>query len=406
MTQPGAASSKAGVPTIAIIETLRESRATSILIALALARPRSVRVVVSHWHGLDFSGSNVRLREAYYRVTDDLKFEACAPNANDRVDALFFDGPESGTLDAHDALSLQKLSRAGMDMHGLPLYKVIDGMMLEASCRGVMTNALGTSQAGGPKHNQELKLRRYEKATGRRVDRPETYIARPHEVQGVLSIFASRSQNCLLKPVYGEGGCGLRIVHPGQSVSPPSHTLVVQQLIADPLLLGGHKADLRCYLLVDVNNRSSSKRLHPVFLRRAFAAYVPATEAAEITNTNYRARHGLAPDMCLLMPMADISPRLCDEITTKLDLLAIQLLDAYFLDLVHGKVGSAVIPNRLILFGVDVLVAVPANAEPRLYFLEANPFPAFFRGVPACDAAIEEMFSAEYLPALRGSAQT
>lgn len=394
-----------GIQTIAIIETLRETRATSILIALALARPHSYRVLICHWHTLEFSPSTVFVRGAFYQVTDDLRFETHTLNEVRPVDALFFYGPNSGTLEPQDAPVLQKLFAAGIDSYGVPLYEVVDRLMLAASLRGVVTNALGTSRAWGPKHNQELKLRRYEKATRRTVIRPETYIARPHELRMVLSIFARRSETCLLKPVYGEGGRGLRIVRPGVSVSRLNHTVVVQRLIPNPLLVDGHKADLRCYLLIDVDDRQSSKRLRPIFIRRALAPYVPESETAEITNTSYRARRGHPPDMRLLAPMPSISPQLYDEITSQLDSLADCLLDAYFLDRDHQQAGSNVVAKRLILWGVDALIALYANSEPRVYFLEVNPFPAFFRGVPACDDAMEEMFLTEYLPALTRSGQ-
>jgi hypothetical protein len=396
-------SSPAATPTIAVIETLREARPPSIRIARALARPQSDHVLLCHWHGLDFSEGTVLLRGEFYSVTKDGKFEACRPNENRRVTALFFDGPEAGSLETHDASALQKLCAAGIDAHAVPLHIVVDRLMLEASRRGVITNALGTSRAWGPKHNQELKLRRYEKRTGQTVTRPKTYIARPHELQQVLSLFAARSEISLIKPVFGEGGSGFHIVRPGESFPRFEGTVVVQRLIPNPLLLQGHKADLRFYLLIDVHNRQLSKRLRPIFFRRAAVPYVAGSEAAEITNTAYRIRQGLLPDVRPLAPSPDICRNTCEEITSQVDSLANRLLDGYFWDLADAHDLQALIPNRRILFGIDALVAVPRGATPFLYFLETNPFPAFFRGVAACDGAVEEMFSTEYLPALTRS---
>jgi Tubulin-tyrosine ligase family len=398
--QPTGASARSVVPTIAVIETLREARATSIRIALALARPQSARVLVCHWHSLNFSPSTVFVCDAFYRVTAQQQFECSAADEQRQVDALFFFGPDSGTLDTHDTPTLDKLCAAGIDAHGVPLYMVVDRMMLEASRRGVITNALGTSRAWGPKHNQELKLRGYEKATGHTVVRPETYIARPHELRAVLSRFAARSESCFVKPLFGEGGLGLHIVRPGESAPQCDRTVVVQRLIPDPLLVEGRKADLRWYLLIDENNRLLSKRLLPVFVRRASVTYLAGNEAAEITNTHYRLRHGLKPDMFPLAPMPDISPDLFGEITAQLDSLASRLLDAYFWDAALAPVVEAEPAKRLIILGIDALVALPAQSKPCVYFLETNPFPAFFRGMQTCDAAMEEMLAIEYLPAL------
>ncbi|HEX3470101.1 MAG TPA: hypothetical protein VHT28_02850, partial [Silvibacterium sp.] len=251
------------------------------------------------------------------------------------VDALFFHGPDSGELTERDTPALDRLAAAGIDVGGQPIYIVVDRMMLEASRRGIVTNALGSSRSWGPKHHQELKLRRYENATGQAIVRPKTYIARPHEVRAVLSIFAERGECCLIKPAYGEGGLGFHIVNPGEPFPRFDYTVVVQPLIPDPLLVEGHKADIRFYLLINVDDRRASGRLSPVFIRRAAAPYVAQNLPAEITNTSYRLRQGLPPDMRPL----DLTPGICrnqrTQILSQLDSLAQALVDAYFWNAAH-----------------------------------------------------------------------
>jgi hypothetical protein len=370
-------------------------------IAQALARPGLADVLICHWHGLDFSTNGVSLRDGSYHVKSTGSVEAHPLCEARPVNALFFYGPDSGELTERDTPVLDRLSAAGINAHGVPMFIVIDRMMLEASRRGVVTNALGTSRAWGPKHNQELKLRSYEKAGGRAIGRPRTYIARPHELRAVLSIFAGHAESCLIKPAFGEGGLGLRIVRPGDNFAHLDCTVVVQRLIPDPLLVEGHKADLRWYLLLDVDDRTLSGRLGPVLIRRAAVSYKynAETEAAEITNTTYRRRRGLGTDMRLFAPMPDIPQRLHEEIIAQLDSLASDLVDAYFWDAIHQGAPGIEVPNRRIVFGIDVLVA-DATRKPRVLFLETNPFPAFFRDVPDCDGAVEEMLAREYLPAL------
>jgi hypothetical protein len=319
------------------------------------------------------------------------------------VDALFFYGPEPGELSDADAAPLARLSEIGIDVEGAPAYIVVDRMMLEASRRGVVTNALGDDRRWGLKHQQELNLRRYENATGQIIARPHTLIARPHEVMGAVASFADRGETCVVKPTLGEGGEGLRVVRPGEPFHPSDvATVVVQRLVPDPLLVKGHKADIRCYLLIDVDEPRRSGRVGPVFLRRAAVPYVAGHPSAEITNTSYRYRHGLAPDMFPLDQAPGISPGLHGEILGRLEALATSVVDAYFWsaanDVAAGRVSGPV-PNRVILFGVDVLVSGPPSS-PELRFLEVNPFPSLYRGLQPCDVAVDDMISRQYLPAL------
>ncbi len=384
-----------------VLETCDPPRTVSVRIARALACPQSARVLLCNWRGLDFSQDRVRLRGPIHRVAGDGQVEtdiACEPLD---MDALFFYGPDSCGLVDSDQEALQRLSAANIDCSGMPLYMVLDRMMLEASRRGVLTNALGSSRSWGPKHHQELKLRRFEAATGRFISRPRTLIARQHEFAAVLRVFAASGDICILKPVFGEGGCGLQIVAPGDSPQTPAGTVVVQRLIPNPLRVEGHKADLRFYLLIDTNHARASGRIGPVLLRRAAEPYLPNSLPAEITNTSYRARHGLEPDIRPLELTPGISPGLRLWILAQLDALADALVDAYFWNAAREAQLSpgSDIANRLIVFGIDAMVA-DAETTPCLYLLEWNPFPAFFRDSPAADRAVEEMLAREYLPRL------
>jgi hypothetical protein len=332
-------------------------------------------------------------------VTSSGKLERSTISGDLPVNALFFYGPDSGVLKSKDNAALERLAASGIDVSGAPLYIVVDRMMLNASCSGLVTNALGSSRSWGPKHIQELKLRRYESATGQLIVRPRTLIARPFELRAVLSRFSSRGKACLIKPAFGEGGRGFQIVRPGDAVPQCENTVVVQQLIADPLLIEGHKADIRFYLLIDVNDERSSGRVGPVFLRRAAIPYIPQSLPAEITNTAYRLSRGLPPDMRILAEAPCVSPDLRNKIASELDSLARLLVDAWFRD---AEANGNLVPNRVILFGIDALVASPLRS-PRLYFLEWNPFPGLYRDLRNCDAAVDEMISRDYLPFLARS---
>lgn len=383
-------------PTIAIIETLDHLRSTNVRVAYALARPRSTNVLLCHWHGLELSNFGVTMKGRVHRVENGSITPHIITDAVP-VDILFFDGAESGELTESDMPVLERLAAAGVDVLEIPRYRAIDRMMLEASRRGVVTNALGSSRSWGPKHHQELKLRRYESATGQIISRPKTYVARPHEVRAVLHIFAEHGEVCLVKPAFGAGGRGIHIVRPGESVPQFEDTVVVQPLIPDPLLVEGHKADIRFCLLIDVGDVRASRRLSPVFLRRAAMPYVPNDLTAEITNNAYRLRHGFPPDVRPLSNVTGISHDLQTEIINQLDSLAQLLIGAYFWN--AGQDSTEQVANRVLLFGIDVLVASLATT-PRLYFLETNPYPAYFPNLPDCDHEVEEMLSREYLPVM------
>ena len=103
--------------------------------------------------------------------------------------------------------------------------------------------------------------------------------------------------------------------------------------------------------------------------------------------------------MRLLRPSPDISQQLHDEILVQLDAMANHLVDAYFCDVAQQCTAGTEVPNRRIVFGIDSLVA-DVGRKPRVFHLESNPFPGFFRDVPDCDAAVEQMLGEEYLPTL------
>lgn len=298
----------------------------------AFARASSAEVLICHWHSIDFTDEAVTAQGPVYRVTPGRALVAMTIDKALAIDAMFFYGPYCGVLTPRDGHALQRLICAGIDVAGVPLHFVVDRMMLAASSRGIATNALGWARNWGAKDQQEFKLRRYEQATGHIVNRPETHVAHPHELRAVLAAFAKRGEVCLLKPVLGEGGRDFRVVRPGRTYTERlGSSVVVQRLMPDPLLVAGHKADVRCYLLIDAGGRTS-KRLSPIFVRRAAMPYVPTDLSAEITNTSYRSLQGLPPDIHPLGLVPDIGADLRAEIICELDSLMNALIGAYFWD--------------------------------------------------------------------------
>jgi Tubulin-tyrosine ligase family len=389
-------------PIIAVVEAGSTPRMESLRIASAFERAAPVAVLLCHWHCLQFEGAKVTVSGQAYRVTSNHRPTPVMIEPRVPVKGMFFYAPDSGHLTQQDATARDRLAAVGIDSSGDNVFDLVDRMMLEASRRGVVSNALGDSQVWGPKHLQELQLRRYELASGQTIARPKTYIARPNEFQYVLSLFARRRETCLVKPTFGQGGVGIAIVRPGEFCGIPVQPVVVQRLIPDPLLVEGNKADIRLYLLINTDQEIASSRVGPILVRRAAMRYRAESLPTEISNTAYRWRLGLPADVRLLETVPDIAESIKEWIVTEVNLLARGLIRAFFWNARNQSAGGDLVPNRRLLFGIDVLVTVPAD-EPHVYFLESNPFPLLFRGLPDCDSAIEEMLTCEYLPALAGS---
>jgi hypothetical protein len=264
----------------------------------------------------------------------------------------------------------------------------------DAARSGLATNAAGADARWGRKDELELLLRAYERATGRAVRRPETIVAAGPQIPAVVASFAARGLECIVKPANRSRGEGHAIVPAGASPVPAVRGgAVVQRLATAPLLIAGHKADLRCYALVDCGRPERSRRVGPAIVRLAPAPYIRGRADAEITNGAWRRRLGLPPATFLLERAPGIDEALVRRLAAGLDALTGDLLDAH--RWWAGERGG----RRVLLWGLDVL-ATPGG---ELSLLEINVHPRLFRGEPHCDAAVAEMLRTVYLPALAGS---
>jgi hypothetical protein len=396
--------SRMGGSTVVVVETSDRARPTSVRVAAAFARANLGDVLLCHWHDLRFLQDVVVASSGIEYAVKGGIVESVTFRGNVEPSVLFFYAPNTGLITARDRVFLERFTATGIDVGGRTAYAVVDRILLEASRRGLVTNAIGPDRRWGPKHYQEFKLRRYEAATGRVVPRPNTHVATSLQVPRLISRFAGRTDLCVIKPAFGDRGHGIEIVSPDD---PPAWTIaedcvVLQDLLSDPLLIDGHKADLRCYLLIDVDNVTASGRRGPILVRRAPAVYERGMVTAEVTNTAHRLRRGMPPDILPLEEAVLIDERLRDAIVSQLEVLLHELTQVYFWDArcLDESTTPQRVPNRVILFGVDVLVTISGSGHPSLYFLEVNPFPGFYRGSIPCDIAIDEMLAREYLPAL------
>jgi hypothetical protein len=384
---------------VVVLDSDDPPRSISLRVAGAFAGAETAAVFVCHWRQVALAEAGVVVRPPLIRICTTGQIVAIRDGPPIPASVLFFFAPESGFVPHADLDALRALQRSDIVGDTRLVCDVVDQIMLAAARRGVVTNALGDAVRWGRKGQQEAEIRLYEHHTRRAVPRPETVCASRETVSRVVASFSARGLTAIVKPNLGGGGQGIAIIGPGDRVRLPdaSEHWVVQRLLSDPLLVGNHKVDLRCFLLLDLDERSRSRGLNLMLVRAAPAPYRPAQLLSELTNTAIRTSYGLAPAVWPLACVPEIAAPLREEIAARVAVLLDELVLTYFW---HD--GGRCVPrveNRVLLFGVDVLIA-GQSGERLPYFLEVNPLPALFRGAGCADRAVETMLRHEYLPAM------
>ncbi len=359
-----------------------------------------VRVLIGSWHRLVLDGERPRLGGPFLELEDGEQ-RAFAPREPVDVDALWFFPVAGGSaLDEEELVAARRLAARAAGSTAVRIDAAARALFA-AACREVVTNAPGPLARLGRKDQLEYALRRFTRATGRRIRRPDTEPAVGARLAATLRAFGGR--DCIVKPANAARGESIAIVAgtatqpPADSAFPPAMQLVVQELVTDPLVIAGTKTDLRCYLLVDVTARSRSCRIGPVLARGAAAPYRRLDPAAEITNTSYRRRLGLAPSIRpLAVALADDQATYA-RMARSVDRLCAEVLDFVFDVLAAERLPTP--PRQVMIWGIDVL---PSGrlAPDRLDLLEINIYPQLYRNDRLCDALIDQMLIADYLPAV------
>ena len=376
-----------------------------IRIARVLSREHSAEVLICPWYQVRFGKDVVSLRGPMLQVAEE-QIRSFSPDTPKAAHAmLFYPASKSGEAGEtkEEKAALKRLSSMGLVTAGTDRNSIVARIMSESSRRGIVTNAQGFDGRWGRKDQLEFALRSHTRSTGRKVPRPETFVVLEPQIPNVLKSFAGRGLDCVIKPANRARGEGVQIMRPSTPWEPSSNkgNFIIQELVQEPLLVNGHKADLRCYILIDTGRKGASRRLSPVFVRLASVPYMRGKEVAEITNTSYRRQLGLPPAIYPLEQM-DVIP----EVTRKavlagLDKLTKELIEARFWWAESLAIQDTGYPEsrRVIVWGLDV-IASQTSAGIQLYLLEVNVYPQLFRGSHICDRAVEDMLRYSYLPAL------
>lgn len=390
---------------LVIVQTGPDPVPADLWAARAMSERFGLEVLLCPWYNLELVARAVLISGTVLRVSGNLVQPIVIARQQAReVDMLFFTGASggepAGRLPAEQQ-PFRRLVSMGVIGEDVSRFFLVDQLLAEASRRGVVTNAVGRPRAWGPKHELELRLRAYRRATGRRFPHPETFIAARAQLPTVLKSFARRGVDCIVKPAFGAWGAGSRAVRPDSAwhLGSNAQQFVVQQLVPRPMLLGGHKVDLRCHVAIDVDNRQRSRPIPPVLIRRAGVAYRRGKNDAEINNLTYQRLHRLRSTIMPIEEMPGISVPIREAILRQLDHLSEQLIDAYFLwmESVRGRHPEWIIPSRVLLWGLDVGIS-RTNRSVRLLVLENNARPQLRRSVASCDRAMAAMLRSSYLP--------
>jgi hypothetical protein len=389
-------------PAVVVLVQAHDLRRVTKWAAKAIIQRPDVSVLVCPWWRIRFTD---RGAVAYGRVWKGDRKDTVLRRAvisDVPIDVLLWVGGTGDDQPYREAeqQALRRLAPLQIVREGMRRSNVIRKLLLEASRRGVITNANARYEFWDAKHGLEFTLRKYERLGGQAISRPLTYCTRATQMPIVVRSMETKGLHCIVKPTHGSLGGGLQTISPGSSggLVFSSGRYVVQELVRDPLLSDGRKVDLRCHLLIDPEQRDASGWVPPILTRIAGVPYLRGVRDAENLNLTYQRNRGLRPVIVPLPDAVMLSAELRDEIQNEVRKLSSQLIDAYFslrADIrEQGEIG-----RRVFLWGFDVALARP-NGQLRVYLLENNTRAQLYREDPLCDQAMARLISHHHLDAL------
>lgn len=389
--------------TMVLVEPIPQPRPTMVWMARAMSSDPGIEVLVAPWHLLELTGDGLLVGGRVVRVEDGQVW----PVGLDRpraVDIALFDPSGNRAVGSSEGekQATHRLTSAGVVSSQHP-WGVLDRLLLEASRRGVVTNAIGTEFGWGPKHQLEFHLRAHRRAGGAHVPRPATFIVGASQVATAMATFARHGLSCVVKPARGSWGEGIQIIRPGAPLHRPLEepTYAVQQLLPDPYLVHGRKIDLRGHILIDLDDPGHSGPVGPLLVRRVGTDYVRGEETAEIANVAYQHRRGLPAEILPLDQLAAIPDDDRATMSEQLDAIAAELVQAHSrwhqAQVAAGRRSSP--SRRVVLWGVDALVRRGDDGV-QVFLVENNVYPQVYRRIPSCDEATAAMLRERLVPAL------
>ena len=339
-------------------------------VAERIAAKRLAEVCIVHWSDLEWSNQGLHVAACADAVPVGERSES-APRRR-RFDVLLFYPTSDSAADfsprensALDALAVSAHFRGSR-------YSVVRHLLARAARRGQITNATGNDGNLGIKSELARLLDEFETATGCCVRRPRTWIVRG----GAPAEFAAAARpysRFIFKPGNNARGLGIRIGDLGGERCDDGGTWIKQELLADPLLVGGYKADIRAYVVIDTTSRANCAMPNEMLVRVAALPYRRGKLYAELTNSAVRQRLGLSPSTTLLEATDAIAPLARRRIAAQVKAASQAFLDGYFW---YAGTQPAC-GSRVLLWGLDFFIGGPAS-DYAASLLEVNAYPSLF----------------------------
>jgi len=337
-----------------------------------IAARRLARVWMVHWSDLERGEQGLRIAVSGAAVPVGKRSQS-TPRRR-RFDVLLFYPTSDSAADfspreksALDALAVGAQFRCSR-------YAVVRHLLVRAARRGQITNATGNDGNFGIKTELAGILDEFEKATGCCVPRPRTWNVRgsaPDEIGAA----ASPCARFIFKPANNARGLGIRIDTDfgGGGGCDGGGTWIKQELLADPLLVGSFKADIRAYVVIDTSSRENCAIPREMLVRLAAYPYRRGELYAELTNSSVRQRLGLPQSTTLLDATDVIPPLVRRRIAAQVKNIGEKFLDSYF----WYAETQPVCGPRVLLWGLDFFIAGPAS-DYAATLLEVNAYPSLF----------------------------
>src|SRR5690242_5711917 len=128
--------------TVVVVDTFDRFRPTTLRVARCFSRAGLADVLIAHWSALDFSDTSVALCGSVFRTMSSGAVVDASTDQPIPVDALYFFAAEAGALADRDLVAIDQFRNDGVPIVDGPTHVVIEQVLVEASRRGVATNAL------------------------------------------------------------------------------------------------------------------------------------------------------------------------------------------------------------------------------------------------------------------------
>lgn len=195
---------KLAVPVIALVQA-DGLRTVTRWVARALADRHHTPVVVCPWWQLRFAAGTVTADGPVWQTDRQRGRLGRVAVRGLPVEVLYSDGfsgaRRPGTAAEQDAM--RRLATLGIGHPGMLRRQIIRQLLLEASRRGVITNANADYQSWDAKDGLEFTLRRYENASGQVIPRPRTYCVSAQQLPAAIQALGAKGIYSIVKPATG-----------------------------------------------------------------------------------------------------------------------------------------------------------------------------------------------------------